>query len=62
MEVYPIKKNRKLPIILTISNAIITGLIITVASTFRGTKTCLLLSILANIVNGFDGGSLILIL
>jgi MFS family permease len=54
-------KNRKLPIILTISNAIITGLIVTIGSVFRGTETCLLLFILANIVNGFGGGSLILI-
>jgi MFS family permease len=54
-------KNRKLPIVLTISNAIITGLLITIGSVFRGTKTCLLLYILANIVNGFGGGSLILI-
>jgi len=52
-------KDRKLPIILTISNAIITGLIITIGSVYQGTKTCLLLYILANIVNGFGGGSLI---
>jgi len=54
-------KDRKLPIILTISNAIITGLIITIESVYQGTKTCLSLYILANIVNGFGGGSLILI-
>ena len=54
-------KNRKLPIILTISNAIITGLIITIGSVFQGTKTCLLFYIFANIVNGFGGGSLVLI-
>jgi len=53
-------KTRKLPIILTISSAIITGLIITIGSVFRGTKTCLYFYILANIVNGFGGGSFIL--
>ncbi|CAF2832718.1 unnamed protein product [Rotaria sp. Silwood2] len=53
-------KNRKLPIVLTISNVIITGLIITIENIFRGTKTCLVLYILANIVNGFSGGTLIL--
>ncbi|CAF4038002.1 unnamed protein product [Rotaria sp. Silwood2] len=54
-------KNRKLPIILTISNAIITGLVITIGSIFRGTKTSLLLYIFANVINGFGGGSLILL-
>jgi MFS family permease len=54
-------KNRQLPIILTILNAIITGLIITVGSVFQGTKTCLVLYMLANIFNGFGGGSLVLI-
>jgi len=54
-------KNRRFPIVLTISNAIITGLIITIGSIFRGTKTCLLFFILANIINGFGGGSLVLI-
>ncbi|CAF5142652.1 unnamed protein product [Rotaria sp. Silwood1] len=54
-------KNRKLPIILTISNAIITGLVITIGSIFRGTKTSLLLYIFANIINGFGGGTLILL-
>ncbi|CAF1464668.1 unnamed protein product [Adineta steineri] len=54
-------KNRKLPIVLTVSNAIITGLIITIGSAYQGTKICLLFYILANIVNGFGGGSLTLI-
>jgi MFS family permease len=54
-------KDRKWPTILTISNAIITGLIITIGSVYQRTKTCLWLHILANIVNGFGGGSLILI-
>jgi MFS family permease len=54
-------KNRKLPIVLTILNAILTGLIVTIGSLFQGTKTCLILYLLANIVNGFGGGSLILI-
>ena len=54
-------KNRKLPIVLTICNAIATGVIITIASIFQGSKTTLFLYILANIVNGFGGGSLILI-
>ncbi|CAF4955367.1 unnamed protein product, partial [Rotaria sp. Silwood1] len=54
-------KNRKLPIILTISNAIITGVIITIGSIFRGTKTSLLLYIIASIINGFGGGTLILL-
>lgn len=54
-------KNRKLPIILTISNAIVTGLIITIASIYKGTQLCLILYLVANIVNGFGGGALILI-
>ena len=54
-------KNRKLPIILTISNAIVTGLLITIGSIFQGTTTCLLFYVLANVVNGFGGGSLMLI-
>ncbi|UJR07816.1 hypothetical protein I4U23_012099 [Adineta vaga] len=54
-------KNRKIPIVLTISNAIITGLVITVGSVYQGTKTCLIFYILANIINGFGGGSLILL-
>ncbi|CAF3135705.1 unnamed protein product [Rotaria socialis] len=54
-------KNRKLPIILTICNAILTGLIITIASVYQGTKLCLILYIVANIINGFGGGALILI-
>ena len=54
-------KNRKLPIVLTISSAIITRLIITIGSIFRDTKTCWILYILENIVNGFGGGTLILI-
>jgi MFS family permease len=54
-------KNRKLPIVLTIINAIITGIIVTIGGIFQGTKTCLILYLLANIVNGFGGGSLILI-
>lgn len=54
-------KNRKFPIVLTILNAIITGLIITIGSIFQGTKICLFLYLLSNIVNGFGGGSLILI-
>ena len=54
-------RNRKLPIILTISNAIVTGLLITVGSIFQGTTTCLLFYVLANVVNGFGGGSLMLI-
>ena len=55
------RTNRKLPIILTISNAILTGILITIGSFFRGTKTCLIFYILSNVVNGFGGGSLILI-
>ena len=55
------RKNRKLPIIITISNAIITGLLITIGSSFQDTKIILLFYILANILNGFGGGSLILI-
>jgi MFS family permease len=54
-------KNRKLPIILTICNAIVTGLIITIASIYKGTQLCLILYLVANIVNGFGGGALILI-
>lgn len=54
-------KNRKLPIVLTICNAIVTGLIITIASIYQGTQLCLILYIIANIVNGFGGGVLILI-
>ncbi|CAF0996441.1 unnamed protein product [Rotaria sordida] len=54
-------KNRKFPIILTICNAILTGLIITIASIYQGTRLCLILYIVANIVNGFGGGTLILI-
>ncbi|CAF0804764.1 unnamed protein product [Rotaria sordida] len=54
-------KNRKLPIMLTILNAIITGLIITIGSIFRGTKTSLLIYIFANIINGFGGGTLLLL-
>lgn len=54
-------KNRKYPIILTISNAILTGLIITIGSVFQGDRISLYLYLLANIVNGFGGGSLILI-
>ena len=54
-------KNRKLPIILTICNAILTGLIITLASVYQGTQLCLILFLVANIVNGFGGGALILI-
>ncbi len=54
-------KNRKLPIILTIINAILTGVIVTIGSVFQGTKLCLILYLVANIVNGFGGGSLILI-
>lgn len=55
------RMNRKLPIILTVCNAIVTGLLITIGSVFRGTKTCLLFYILSNVINGFGGGSLILI-
>ncbi|UJR38328.1 hypothetical protein I4U23_030998 [Adineta vaga] len=54
-------KNRKLPIVLTICNAIVTGLIITIASIHQGTQLCLILYLIANIVNGFGGGALILI-
>lgn len=54
-------KNRKLPIILTVSNAILTGLVITIGSVFRGTKTSLQLYIIANVINGFGGGSLVLL-
>jgi len=54
-------KNRKLPIVLTICNAIITGLIITVGSIYKGTQLCLILYLVANIVHGFGGGALILI-
>ncbi|CAF1066597.1 unnamed protein product [Adineta ricciae] len=54
-------KNRKIPIVLTISNGIITGLIITIGSVYQGTKICLLFYIFANIVSGFGGGSLLLI-
>jgi MFS family permease len=54
-------KNRKLPIVLTICNAVLTGLIITIASVFQGTQLCLILYLVANIVNGFGGGALILI-
>ncbi len=54
-------KNRKLPIVLTICNAILTGLIITIASIYQGTQLCLILYLVANIVNGFGGGALILI-
>ncbi|CAF4653003.1 unnamed protein product [Rotaria sp. Silwood1] len=54
-------KNRKLPIILTICNAILTGLIITIASVYQGTRLCLILYLVANIVNGFGGGTLVLI-
>ena len=54
-------KNRKLPIVLTICNAIVTGLIITIASVYQGTQLCLILYIVANVVNGFGGGVLILI-
>ena len=55
------KENRKLPIVLTISNATKTRLIIIIGNLFQDTKTCLVLYILANIVNGFDEGILILI-
>ena len=54
-------KNRKLPIVLTICNAIVTGLIIIVGSVYQGTQLCLILYIVANVVNGFGGGALILI-
>ncbi|CAF1163730.1 unnamed protein product [Adineta ricciae] len=54
-------KNRKLPIVLTICNAVVTGLIIMVASIYQGTQLCLILYLVANIVNGFGGGALILI-
>ena len=54
-------KNRKYPIVLTISNAILTGLIITIGSIFQGRQIALYLYLTANIVNGFGGGSLILI-
>ncbi|CAF0847384.1 unnamed protein product [Adineta steineri] len=54
-------KNRKLPIVLTIGNAILTGLIITIASVYQGTQLCLILYLVANVVNGFGGGALILI-
>jgi len=54
-------KNRKLPIILTICNAILTGLIITIGSIYQGTQLCLILYLVANVVNGFGGGALILI-
>jgi MFS family permease len=54
-------KNRKLPIVLTICNAILTGLIITITSIYQGTQLCLILYLVANIVNGFGGGALILI-
>jgi MFS family permease len=54
-------KNRKLPIILTICNAILTGLLITIGSIYQGTQLCLILYLVANIVNGFGGGALILI-
>jgi len=54
-------KNRKLPIVLTICNAIVTGLIVTIGSVFQGTEMCLILYVVANIVNGFGGGALILI-
>lgn len=54
-------KNRKLPIILTICNAIITGLVITIASVYQGKQICLILYLLANVINGFGGGALILI-
>ncbi|CAF4461001.1 unnamed protein product, partial [Adineta steineri] len=42
-------------------NTIKTGLIITIGSAYQGTKICLLFYILANIINGFGGGSLTLI-
>jgi MFS family permease len=54
-------KNRKLPIVLTTCNAIITGVIVTIASIYQGTHLCLYLYLLANVVNGFGGGALILI-
>ena len=54
-------KNRKLPIILALCNAILTGLIITVGSIYQGTQLCLILYLVANIVNGFGGGALILV-
>lgn len=54
-------KNRKLPIVLTICNAILTGLVITLASVYQGTQLCLILYLVANVVNGFGGGALILI-
>ena len=54
-------KNRKLPIILTLCNAILTGLIVTIGSIYQGTQLCLILYLVANIVNGFGGGTLILI-
>jgi MFS family permease len=54
-------KNRKLPIVLTICNAILTGLIITIASVYQGSQLCLILYLVANVVNGFGGGALILI-
>jgi MFS family permease len=54
-------KNRKLPIVLTIGNAIITGLIVTIGSVYQGTQLCLILYLVSNIINGFGGGALILI-
>lgn len=54
-------KNRKMPIVLTISNALVTGLVITVGSVYKGTVTCLIFYVLANVINGFGGGSLLLI-
>ena len=55
------RTNRKLPIVLTIGNAIVTGTIITVGSVFEGTQTCLIFYLVANVLNGFGGGALILI-
>ena len=44
------RNNRKLPIVLTVCNAILTGILITIGSFFRGTRTCLLFYILSNVV------------
>ncbi|CAF1308966.1 unnamed protein product, partial [Didymodactylos carnosus] len=54
-------KNRKFPILLTLSNAIITGIFVTVGSVFQGKKLALILYLVANIINGFGGGTLLLI-
>ncbi|CAF3534053.1 unnamed protein product [Rotaria socialis] len=44
-----------------VSNSLVTSLIITIGSIFRGTRISLLLYIFANVINGFGGGSLILL-